>query len=175
MRRVALAWALAAAGLWITGAAAAWVPRGWLPDPALLAVVVLGMRVGDATGVLGAWSIGWTEDLLCGGPLGQYALLRLLAWGITRLAAQRVDLERPLVLAPFVFALCAGETLALAALGSAPPLGAETLAIGLPHAIVNAVGAIVALAIFDAFCERAGGSGEAARGSLRLDAGTGIR
>ena len=174
MRRVAIAWALATAGLWVTGAAAAWVPRGWLPDPALLAVVVLGMRIGDATGVLGAWSIGWTEDLLCGGPLGQYALLGLVGWGITRLAAQRVDLERPLLLAPFVFALCGAETLALAALGAAPPLGAETLAIGLPHATVNAVGAIVALAVFDALCER-GGGGEAARGSLRLDAGTGIR
>jgi rod shape-determining protein MreD len=175
VRRVAIAWALAAAGLGLTGAAAAWVPRGWLPDPALLAVVVLGLRVGDVAGMLGAWSIGWTEDLLCGGPLGEYALLQLAAWGLTRLVAQRVDLERSLLLAPFVFALCAAETLALAALGSAPPLGAETLAIGLPHALVNAVGVIVARAVFDALIERVGGGSDAARGSLRLDAGTGIR
>jgi rod shape-determining protein MreD len=175
VRRVAIAWTLAAAGLCLTGVAAAWVPRGWLPDPALLAAVVLGLRVGDVAGILGVWSVGWTEDLLCGGPLGQYALLRLAAWGLTRLAARRVDLERPLLLAPFVFALCTAETLALAALGSAPPLGAETLAIGLPHAVANAVGAIVARAVFDALVERAGGAGEAPRGSLRLDAGSGIR
>ena len=175
VRRVAIAWALAAVGLWLTGAAAAWVPRGWLPDPALLAVVVLGLRVGDAPGVFGAWAIGWTEDLLSAAPLGQFALLQLLFWVVTRLAAQRIDLERSLLLASFVFALCAAESVVLAALGSAPPLGAETLAIGLPHALANAVGAIVARAVFDALIERAGGGGEAARGSLRLDPGAGIR
>jgi hypothetical protein len=175
MRRVAIAWALAFGGLWLTGAAAAWVPRGWLPDPALLAAVVLGLRAGDVAGAAGSWSIGWTEDLLCGGPLGQYALMRLAAWGLTRLAAQRVDLDRSFLLATFVFALCGVEALALAAIGTAPPLGPETLAIGLPHALANAVGVIVARALFDTLVERAGGAGESTRGSLRLDPGAGIR
>lgn len=175
MRRVAIAWTLALGGLWLTGAAAAWVPRGWLPDPALLAAVALGLRVGGAAGLVGAWAIGWTADLLCGGPVGQYALLQLLAWGITRLAARRVNLERSLVFALFVFWLCVGETLALAAFGSAPALGTETVAVGLPHALANALGAIVARAVFDELIERAGGGGEPARGSLRLDAGPGVR
>jgi len=175
MRRAVIAWALAVVGLALNGTAAAWLPRGWLPDPALLGAVVLGLRVGGPAGLVGAWAIGWTADLMSGGPLGEYALLELLGWGITQLSARRVSLERTPVFAAFVFALCASQTLALGALGSAPPLGAETLAVGLPHALVNALAAIVARAVFDEASERLSGGDASARSSLRIDAGAGLR
>src|SRR5690606_21327011 len=68
VRRVALmSWGLALAGLWLTGAAAAWLPRGWLPDPALLVAVALGLRVPGAPGLVTAWVVGWSADFLSAG------------------------------------------------------------------------------------------------------------
>src|SRR5690606_31906273 len=93
VRRVVLmSWGLALAGLWLTGAAAAWLPRGWRPEPALLRAVALGLRVPGAPGLVTAWVVGWSADFLSAGPQGLHALLDLGAWLLTRAAAQRVEL-----------------------------------------------------------------------------------
>jgi hypothetical protein len=174
VRRIALAWAVAAAGLWIVGAAARWVPRGWLPDPALLAAVGLGLHVGGPPGALGAWAIGWTADLLSGGVLGQFALLNLVVWAAARAAQSRVDLERPLVLVPFVLGLALGQAAGLWALGRVPRAGPETLALLLPFAAANVAGALALRPLWNALLAGVDGS-EAPRGTLRLGTSAGLR
>ena len=78
MRAIATAWLLAAIGLWIVGTLALWVPRGMLPDPALLAAIALGLHMPGLRGIIAAWGIGWQEDLLSGGPLGVFALIAVV-------------------------------------------------------------------------------------------------
>lgn len=174
MRRVALAWAVVAAALWVLGAAARWAPRGWIPDPALLGAVGLGLHVGGAAGALGAWAMGWTADLLSGGLVGQFALLDLAAWAVVRAAQRRVDLQRSVVLVPFVFGLAVAQAVGLSLLGGVPRPGPGVLAVVLPFAAVNVA---AALALRPLWLALLGGfdAPDAARGTLRLDAGTGPR
>jgi len=175
VRRVALmSWGLALAGLWLTGAAAAWLPRGWLPDPALLVAVALGLRVPGAPGLVTAWVVGWSADFLSAGPHGLHALLDMGAWLLTRAAAQRVELARSAVLAPFVIGLAALHTLGEALLAGVPRAGGALLAVALPHLLANAVAALVFRRLFDALLGRVE-TDDALHGALRLDAGTGVR
>jgi rod shape-determining protein MreD len=174
VRRVAAFWAIAAVGMWVVGAAARWVPRGALPDPGLLAVVALGLRVGGVPGVLGAFAIGWTADLLSGGLLGQFALLDLLAWAATRVAQRRVDLARPLVLVPFVLGLALGQALGLALLGGVPRPGPEALAVLTRFSIANVVAALGLRPLWTALFDRIDAA-DPARGPIRLDPGPGLR
>lgn len=175
MTRIALAaWGLALVGLWIVGSAAEWVPRGWLPDPALLVAVALGLRVPGAPGLLTAWAVGWTADLLSAGPLGQHALLDMSAWLLTRAAAQRVDLARAVVLVPFVVGLTALHVAGEWLLGGVPQPGRETLGIAIPHATANAAAALAVRRLFDAVLGRVDPE-DPLHGALRIDPGTGVR
>ena len=174
MRRVAIAWALGAAGLWGVGALARWIPPGWIPDPGLLTALGLALHVGGAPGLVGAWAIGWATDVLSGGLLGQYAFLDLAVWALARAAQGRVDLERPLVLGPFVLALALLQAAGLWALGGIPRPGRETLAILIPYAFVNMAAAIALRPIWSVLLDRPE-VGEPVRGAIRLDAGAGLR
>ena len=175
MRRIALAaWGFAVAGLWIAGAVGEFVPRGWLPDPALLVAVALGLRVPGAPGLLTAWAVGWTADLLSAGPLGQHALLDMSAWLVTRAAARRVDLARGVVLMPFVVALSAAHAIGEWLLGGVPQPGRAALAVVIPHAIANAAAALAVRRLFDAVLGRVDPE-DPLHGALRIDAGTGVR
>lgn len=175
MSRIALAaWGLALAGLWIAGSAAAWLPRGWLPDPSLLVAVALGLRVPGAPGLLAAWAVGGTADLLSAGPLGQHALLDMTAWLLTRAAAQRVDLARAVVLVPFVVGLTALHVIGEGLLGGVPQPGREMLAVAIPHATANAAGALAVRRLFDAVLGRVDPE-DPLHGALRIDPGAGVR
>jgi rod shape-determining protein MreD len=175
VRRVALAaWGLALVGLWIVGSAAEWVPRGWLPDPALLVAVALGLRVPGAPGLLTAWGIGWTADLLSVGPLGTHALLDMGAWLLTRAAAQRVDLARAVALVPFAVGLSALHVAGEWLLVGVPQPGRETLAIAIPHATANAAAALAVRRLFDAVLGRVDPE-DPLHGALRIEPGTGVR
>lgn len=173
MKRLSVVAAIALAGLWAVGAAAGWLPRGWLPDPGLVVAIALGLHVGGARGLALAWALGWTTDLLSAGPLGQHALLHLAAWGLTRIAARRVDLARPFVLAPFALLVSALEVAGLWLLGSAPADG-RLLSIAVPFALANAAAALLLRPLMGALLEGIEAE-ELPRGSLRLDAGPGMR
>jgi rod shape-determining protein MreD len=175
VNRVALAaWALALAGLWIVGSAAAWIPRGWLPDPALLVAVALGLRVPGAPGLATAWVVGWTADLLSAGPLGRHALLDMGAWLLVRWGAQRVDLARSVVLVPVVVALTAAHVVGEWLLGGVPEPGRAALAVAIPHATANAAAALAVRRLFDAVLGRVDPD-DPMHGALRIDPGTGVR
>ena len=109
MKPVLLALVLAAAGLWIIGAAGPWVPRGALPDPALLAAIALGLHLPGARGLLAAWAIGWQADFLSNGPLGVFAFASLLAWIAARIGERQLALARPVALVPFTAVMTIGQ------------------------------------------------------------------
>jgi rod shape-determining protein MreD len=174
VRRIAAVWGLALAGLWVVGAASAWVPPGWLPDPALVVAVALGLRAPGAPGALGAWLVGWSADLLSAGPPGTHALLDLVSWALTRAGQRRVDLARPVILVPFVVGLTAVHTVGMWAIGALPAVDRVVVHIALVHAIANAAVVLATQPAFDALLGRFEAD-EPARGSLRLDAGAGLR
>jgi rod shape-determining protein MreD len=175
VRRIVLAaWGLGLLGLWMVGSAAEWVPRGWLPDPALLVAVALGLRVPGAPGLATAWLVGWTADFLSAGPLGQHALLDMAAWLVTRAAAQRVDLARSVVLVPFVVGLSAAHAAGEWLLGGVPEPGRAALAVAIPHATANAAAALAVRRLFDAVLGRVDPE-DPLHGALRIDPGTGVR
>jgi rod shape-determining protein MreD len=174
VKRVAIAWVVALVGLLGVGAAAAWLPRGWLPDPSLLVAVAAGLRLRGADGVLAASAAGWTADALSGGPLGVHALLDLLAFAVTRAVQGRVDLDRGVLLALLVAALTAGHAAGEWALAGRPAAGGEALRIGLAHVLANAIAALPVKWLLDALLGRLDDD-EPARGSLRLDPGAGLR
>lgn len=175
MKRIPLiAWAFALVSLWIVGSAAEWLPRGWLPDPALLVAVALGLRVPGASGLLTSWAVGWTADLLSAGPLGEHALLDMTAWLLTRAAAQRVDLARAVVLVPFVVALSAVHIVGQTLLGGVPEPGRAALAIAIRHATANAAAALAVRHLFDALLGRVDPE-DPFHGALRIEAGPGLR
>jgi rod shape-determining protein MreD len=174
VKRVALALFTALAGLLLVGAAAAWVPRGWLPDVALLVAVAAGLRMGGTTGAITASAAGWTADALSGGPAGTHAFLDLLAWLVTRFAQGRVDLSRGMLLAPFTAALAAAHVLGEWALGSLALAQPDVLQVLVAQVVVNALAVVGVQRLLDAGFALLDDD-EAGRPTLRLDAGSGSR
>ena len=175
MRGIATAWLLTAIGLWIVGTLAAWVPRGMLPDPALLAAIALGLHMPGVRGIIAAWGIGWQEDLLSGGPLGVFALLQLLAWTATRLGERQLALARPVALVPFTAVLTVAQVLLVMGLAVGPRIDdPRALPVLVVHALVNAMAAPFVSRLFDVAVGRVE-SPDASRGGLRFDAGAPLR
>ncbi len=135
MRPVLSAWLLAWLLLVATGAFAPWLPHGFAPDPALLIVVALGLRVGGVASLAGAWAIGATADLLSGAPFGYHGLLYVIGWSLTRMAQGQVELRRTSALVPFTLVLSLGLSGLAALLLPAPDAWWRAM---LPHAVVNA-------------------------------------
>jgi cell shape-determining protein MreD len=175
LRPVALALVIAAAGLWIAGAAASWLPRGLLPDPALLVAVALGLHLPGVRGLVAAWCIGWQADFLSGGPLGLFAFCNLLAWTATRLGERQLALARPMALVPFTAALAVGQVALLASLGSSPRFDDPgTLPVLLLHVAANALAVPFASRLVG-FAVGTADAAEAPRGGLRFDPGAPVR
>ena len=175
MKPVLLALVLAAAGLWIIGAAGPWVPRGALPDPALLAAIALGLHLPGARGLLAAWAIGWQADFLSNGPLGVFAFASLLAWIAARIGERQLALARPVALVPFTAVMTVGQVGLLGLLRVGPPLDDPRLLPVLAlHVLVNAVAAPFVARLFAAFVGAAD-QPETPRTALRFDAGTPLR
>lgn len=175
MKPVLLALVLATAGLWIAGAAAPWLPRGALPDPALLAAIALGLHLPGVRGLVAAWAIGWQADFLSSGPLGFFAFGALLAWVATRLGERQLALARPVALMPFTATLTVAQVALLAALGLAPrvadPLGLPVLAL---HLVANTLCVPFVARLFGAVIGAAE-QPEAPRTALRFDTGAPLR
>jgi cell shape-determining protein MreD len=175
VKPIAIAVALACAGLWAAGAAAPWVPRGALPDPALLAAIALGLHLPGVRGLVAAWAIGWQADFLSTGPLGAFAFAALLAWIATRLGERQLALARPVALVPFTAALTVGQVALLAMLGVGPPAGdPRVLPVLLLHGLANALAVPYVARLFGVLV---GGADvpEAPRTALRFDAGAPLR
>lgn len=175
MKAVAIAWLLAAVGLWMVGAAAPWLPRGALPDPALLTSIALGLHLPGVRGLVAAWGIGWQADFVSGGPVGAFALCNLIAWMATRLGERQLALARPVALVPFTAALTVGQVALLVLLGSGPPLSDPRTAwvLGL-HVAVNALAVPVAARLLGSLVGSVEAP-EAPRTGLRIDAGGSLR
>ena len=175
MKPIALALVLAAAGLFAAGAAAPWVPRGALPDPALLAAIALGLHLPGVRGLLAVWAIGWQADFLSNGPLGVFAFASLLAWIATRLGERQLALARPVALIPFTAALTVGQVALLAVLGIGPPAAdPRVLPVLVLHVLANALAVPFAARLFAAIVGGAD-TPEAPRTALRFDAGAPLR
>jgi len=175
VRAIATAWLLTAMGIWLVGAASPWVPRGVLPDPALLAAVALGLHVPGLRGLIAAWGVGWQEDFLSGGPLGLFALLQLLAWTATRLGERQLALARAVALVPFTAVLTVAQVGLVTMLASGPRFDdPRTVPVLVLHAIANALAIPFASRLLAAAVGRTD-SPDASRGGLRFDAGTPLR
>jgi len=175
VRAIATAWLLTAIGLWLVGAASPWVPRGVLPDPALLAAVALGLHVPGLRGLVAAWGIGWQEDFLSGGPLGLFALLQLLAWTATRLGERQLALARAVALVPFTAVLTVAQVGLVTMLAIGPRFDdPRTVPVLVLHAIANALAIPFASRLLAAAVGRVE-SPDASRGGLRFDAGAPLR
>ncbi len=175
MRAILTAWLFTALGLWLVGAVAPWVPRGVLPDPALLAAVALGLHMPGLRGIIAVWGVGWQQDFLSGAPLGLFALLQLLAWTATRLGERQLALARAVALVPFTAALTVAQALLVTAIAGGPRFDdPRTLPVLVLHAIVNALAVPFASRIFGAAVGRVDAP-ELSRSGMRFDAGAPLR
>lgn len=175
MRSIATAWLLTAIGLWLAGAMAPWVPRGVLPDPALLAAVAIGLHVPGLRGLVAAWGVGWQQDFLSGAPLGLFALLQLLAWTATRLGERQLALARAVALVPFTAVLTVAQALLVMAIAHGPRFDdPRTIPVLVVHAVVNALAVPFASRLFGATVGRVDAA-DPGRNGLRLDAGAPLR
>lgn len=172
MSRLLAVWAGVTFALVVEGALAHWLPLAWWPDLGLLAALALGLFLPGASGLLLAWGVGWTEDLLSAAPLGQHALQRLLAWGMTRLVDRSIDLHdlrMGLGFAAFLTALDALVVVGLAqSLGEAATVPSSWPLLLAPRLVANALGFVfVCRAVRFGLGERA--ERGPARGALRLE------
>jgi len=175
VRAIATAWLLTAMGLWLAGAIAPWVPRGLLPDPALLAAVALGLHMPGLRGLVAAWGVGWQQDFLSGAPLGLFALLQLLAWTATRLGERQLALARAVALVPFTAALTVAQALLVMGVAGGPRFDdPRTLPVLVIHAFVNALVVPFVSRVFGAAVGRVDAP-EQSRSGLRFDAGAPLR
>lgn len=143
MRPAAALTCIALAAVVLQGALAALLPPVLLPDLGLLVTVAAAVAAPAVGALLLAAGLGYGADVLSGTLLGQFALLRLLAFAATRFVHGQFHLERGLPLASFCFALSILDTLGLAALSNlfvgTSPLGLEALPVALGRAFLNAV------------------------------------
>jgi len=175
LRPIAVAVLVGAVGLWAIGALAIWIPRGALPDLALLAAIALGLHRPGIPGLVAAWAIGWQADFLSNGPLGVFAFVALLAWMATRLGERQLALARPVALVPFTAALTVLEVALLTLFGVGPhPDDPHLLSVLALHAGVNALAVPFAARLFGAVVGAADPA-EVPRSGLRFDPGAPLR
>jgi cell shape-determining protein MreD len=95
-------------------------------------VVEVGLQLPVVAGLLLSTALGGVVDVLSGALLGQHAMLFVLAFGATRVAASQLDLRRGLPTLVLVATLSVGQGLLAVALsrlfrGRAPWPGPERL------------------------------------------------
>jgi cell shape-determining protein MreD len=141
--RLAAVWAGASLTLIAAGALGDWLPTAWCPDVGLLVAVALGLHRSGASGLVLAWGVGWTEDLLSVAPFGEYALLRMLAWAATRAADRSIHLHQSGLRVGFVVFLTVVDAVVLLGLahgfGVDGPIDPALFAVLLPRILVNAL------------------------------------
>ena len=107
---------LGVVALFVQGAAARFVPAALVPDLAFAVIIVSGLGLGSAAGLIVAAVIGYAADLSSGTLLGVHALLGVAVFGLARVANQRVDLRRALPLLFVTAVLTVGHDAGVAGL-----------------------------------------------------------
>jgi len=142
MRPAAALACIALVAVVLQGALAALLPPWLLPDLGLLVTVAAAVAAPAVGALLLAAGLGYGADVLSGTLLGQFALLRLLAFAATRFVHAQFHLERGLPLASFCFVLSLLDALGLAALSNlfagSSPIGVEALPVAALRALLNA-------------------------------------
>jgi cell shape-determining protein MreD len=88
------------------------LPPRFVPELGVLAAVAAARVLGRASGLMVAFGVGLAADLLSGALLGQHAALRMGAFLVTVAVGGSLDLQRPVPLAVFVWALALGDAVA---------------------------------------------------------------
>ena len=142
MRRPLSLLLLGLLALVLQGGAVRVLPGALCPDLGLLVVLAAGLSLTPATGLGIAAALGWAADLLSGALLGQHALLRVVAFAVTRIANRQLDLRRRAPLWVLALALSAGTEVGVGGLswlmGGAFPFTLPDIRIIVLHAVVTA-------------------------------------
>jgi len=139
--------------LMLEGALATLLPPPWCPDLRLLAVISIGVRWrGLAPGLVLAYLLGSSADIVSGSLMGLHALLSILTFLSAVFAGRQLNLKGPLPLMAFAAAVSVFYGLALYAVSSFFVSGIEFsprwLLANFLHALVNG---LLAPVVFDAF------------------------
>jgi rod shape-determining protein MreD len=100
------------------GAATSFVPSGLCPDLPLLLVIGLALNLGGARALLVGAVLGYAADVLSGAPLGQHALLYVVAFGAASAANRSLELRTALAQATLAGVLTLLNGLLISFLGS---------------------------------------------------------
>jgi rod shape-determining protein MreD len=157
MRRVLALAGLGLAALILQSVATAVLPVRFVPDLALLLAIAAAVSAAPIEGMLLATGVGYGADLLSGALLGQQALLRLAAFGVTRAVSGQFHLKRGLPLAICVASMTVADAAGTAGIGwlfaSDPWLGLHDPLALATRAVVNALVAPFAVGLLDAVLE----------------------
>ncbi|HME73932.1 MAG TPA: rod shape-determining protein MreD [Myxococcota bacterium] len=100
------------------GAATTFLPSALLPDLPLLLVIGMALNLGGARALLVSAALGYAADILSGAPLGQHALLHVLAFGAASAANRSLELRTALAQATLAGVLTLLNGLLLSLIGS---------------------------------------------------------
>lgn len=144
----------------LQGALTTFLPAALCPDFVLLIVIGLALHVGGARALLVAALLGYAGDLLSGAPLGEHALLRVLAFGAARAANRSLELRTPIAQATLAGVLTLLQGVVLVGLAwlleGRIPVDARTLAWLGAQTVLNAAFAPGVGMVVDAIASRAG-------------------
>ena len=154
MKRVVALLAVGALAPMIQGVAGTFLAPPYCPDLGLLLVIGIGLSWRSAAGgaALSA-ALGFTADLLSGSLLGQHTLLRLFAFGVTRMLSRRINLRGVfprVVFAVGITAVCGLGSASLSAFFTAGPGPDSALLRDLmPHALITGAFAPAVIRLVD--------------------------
>ena len=153
MRRAFALAGLGLAALIVQSVATAVLPVRFVPDLALLLAIAAAVSAAPIEGMLLAAGVGYGADLLSGALLGQQALLRLAAFGVTRTVSSQFHLKRGLPLAICVASVTVADAAGTAGIGwlftADPWLGLHDPLALATRAAVNALFAPFAVGLLD--------------------------
>ncbi len=156
MRRALALAGLGLAALILQSVATAVLPARFVPDLALLLAIAAAVSATPIEGMLLATGVGYGADLLSGALLGQQALLRLAAFGVTRVVSGQFHLKG-LPLAICVASVTLADAAGTAGIGwlfaGDPWLGLHDPLALATRAVVNALAAPFAVGLLDTVLE----------------------
>lgn len=105
MRALLVIFALGVLGLIFQSALLNMLPARWVPDLGLLIPVVAILVLPPVEGLLLAVALGFCTGMFSNALIGQHALMRIFEFVVIRVLNAQLDLNRPLPLAVFTFAI----------------------------------------------------------------------
>ena len=159
--------------LMLEGALAVIVPPPWCPDLGLLALVAVGLRwSGLARGLVFAYLVGSSADVLSGSLMGLHALLSMAVFTLAVFAGRQLNLKGSLPLVAFTLAVSFAYGLAVYGISNffltGIDLGLSGVLANFVHAVVNG---LLAPAFFSGFSRLAAwaGAADGAEKSLHIE------